>query len=85
MKPLPHAGTALLVAVLVFAAVAVPTLLIVGERDPCVHAVNEALLQQLAGPRRLELVPEAGALLDEPAALAHAAASAAAWFGRHLA
>jgi pimeloyl-ACP methyl ester carboxylesterase len=62
----------------------VPTLLIVGERDPIVRELNQEALGQLRGPKRLEIVPEATHLFDEPGALDEVAALAGRWFARYL-
>lgn len=60
-----------------------PTLLIVGGNDPPVLARNrEALARLPAG--RLELVPAAGHLFEEPAALERIVDLARRWFERHL-
>jgi dienelactone hydrolase len=61
-----------------------PTLLIVGGRDIEVLRLNEQALAALAGEARLEIVPGATHLFEEPGALAHVAALARDWFLRHL-
>jgi putative phosphoribosyl transferase len=62
-----------------------PTLLVVGDRDQTVLALNRAALQELAGPARLEVVPGASHLFPEPGALERVAELAAAWFLAYLA
>ncbi|MBI3031228.1 MAG: alpha/beta fold hydrolase [Candidatus Rokubacteria bacterium] len=64
--------------------VKVPTLLIVGERDAPIRAVNEALLPRLGGPRRLEVVPAGDHLFEEPTALRQAGALTVGWFKKYL-
>jgi putative phosphoribosyl transferase len=60
------------------------TLLIVGGRDEVVLDLNRAAGQALAGPTRLEIVPDATHLFTEPGALERVAELAAEWFSRHL-
>lgn len=64
--------------------VSVPVLLVAGERDTAILALNEALLHRLGGPRRLEVVPAGDHLFEDPAALRRAAALTVAWFRRYL-
>ncbi len=64
--------------------VRVPTLLIVGGADPVVLQLNEEAARLLGGPHRLEVVPGAGHLFEEPGTLETVAELAAAWFRRHL-
>jgi putative phosphoribosyl transferase len=64
--------------------VAAPTLLIVGGRDPEVLRLNEWALAQLTCPRRLEVVPGATHLFEEPGTLDAVARLAGDWFVRHL-
>lgn len=64
--------------------VVVPTLLIVGERDPTVLELNRAALQRLEGPTRLEIVPGATHLFEEPGALDAVATLAGEFFAQYL-
>jgi putative phosphoribosyl transferase len=64
--------------------VTAPTLLIVGGEDVEVLRLNQRALEALAGETRLEIVPGATHLFEEPGALAHVAALARDWFLRHL-
>jgi putative phosphoribosyl transferase len=64
--------------------VAAPTLLIVGGADTQVLALNRQAARRLAAPHRLEVVPGAGHLFEEPGALDEVARLAAAWFVTHL-
>ena len=66
------------------AAVRAPSLLIVGGDDEAVLALNRAALAQMQCARRLEIVPGATHLFEEPGALDVVAGLAAAWFARHL-
>ena len=66
------------------ARVAAPTLLIVGEADPVVLELNRRATEQLPGEVRLEIVPRATHLFEEPGTLEAVARLAADWFGRHL-
>jgi putative phosphoribosyl transferase len=61
-----------------------PTLLIVGARDTEVLALNRQAFRALGGEKRLEVVPGATHLFEEPGTLESVAALAADWFGNHL-
>jgi pimeloyl-ACP methyl ester carboxylesterase len=64
--------------------VTAPTLLIVGGADPEVLALNRQAAGRLAVEHRLEVVPGAGHLFEEPGALEEVARLTAAWFSIHL-
>jgi putative phosphoribosyl transferase len=64
--------------------VTAPTLLIVGERDPTVLDLNAEAQRSLRCPNRLEVVPTATHLFEEPGTLEEVARLAAGWFARHL-
>jgi putative phosphoribosyl transferase len=61
-----------------------PTLLIVGGRDRVVLELNRSAAEQLSAEHRLEIVPDATHLFEEPGALERVAAMAADWFLRWL-
>jgi pimeloyl-ACP methyl ester carboxylesterase len=61
-----------------------PTLLIVGGEDREVLALNRQALRELRCNKRLEVVPSATHLFEEPGALGCVAQLAAAWFETHL-
>lgn len=61
-----------------------PTLLIVGGDDPVVLDLNRQALGRLRGEGRLEVIPGAGHLFEEPGALERAAELAASWISTHL-
>lgn len=65
-------------------AVNAPTLLIVGGEDPVVLEVNRQALGLLRCEKRLEVIPGAGHLFEEPGALERAAELAAEWFLGHF-
>ncbi len=65
-------------------AVRAPTLLIVGGRDDVVLGLNQRALGELRGEKRLEVVPGASHLFEEPGALQTVAGLARAWFLDHL-
>jgi dienelactone hydrolase len=65
--------------------VTAPTLLIVGSRDTEVIRLNQLAQALLAGESRLEIVPGATHLFEEPGALEQVAALARDWFVQHLA
>jgi dienelactone hydrolase len=67
------------------AHVAAPTLLIVGGDDAAVIGLNRQAMAQMRGPVRLEIVPGASHLFEEPGALERVASLAADWFEQHLA
>jgi pimeloyl-ACP methyl ester carboxylesterase len=64
--------------------VSAPTLLIVGGADDVVLELNEQAARLLAAEHRLEVVPQATHLFEEPGALERVADLAAGWFGKHL-
>jgi putative phosphoribosyl transferase len=61
-----------------------PTMLIVGERDSLVIDLNRQAADRLTAPHRIQVVPGATHLFEEPGALAEVAAQAAGWFAEHL-
>jgi putative phosphoribosyl transferase len=61
-----------------------PTLLIVGARDTEVLALNRQAFRALGGEKRLEVVPGATHLFEEPGTLESVAALAADWFESRL-
>jgi putative phosphoribosyl transferase len=65
------------------ARVQAPTMLIVGGADAEVLQGNRAALQALKCEKRLEIVPGATHLFDEPGALDAVAHLAGEWFARH--
>jgi putative phosphoribosyl transferase len=62
-----------------------PTLLIVGEWDEPVIDLNERARDHMRAEVRLEIVPRATHLFEEPGALEEVARLARAWLVRHLA
>lgn len=62
-----------------------PTLLIVGGHDEPVIEMNQHALAQLHVEKRLEIVPGATHLFEEPGTLEHVARLAGQWFTHHLA
>jgi dienelactone hydrolase len=66
------------------ARVQAPTLLIVGERDEMVIELNRRAMAQMRAEVRLEIVPGATHLFEEPGALEQVARLAADWFTSHL-
>ncbi|MEY4642301.1 MAG: hypothetical protein RLZZ227_2295 [Pseudomonadota bacterium] len=61
-----------------------PVLLIVGGHDPAVQELNEQALKALNSDSRLDIVPRASHLFEEPGTLEAVAQLAATWFTRHL-
>lgn len=62
-----------------------PTLLIVGGADEAVIGLNEQASERLNVTHRLEIVPGATHLFEEPGALERVGELAAGWFARYLA
>lgn len=61
-----------------------PTLLIVGGHDDVVIGLNQHALAQLRAEKRLEIVPGATHLFEEPGTLEQVARLARQWFTRYL-
>jgi len=61
-----------------------PTLLIVGGADHVVIDLNREAMELLRCEKRLEIVPGASHLFEEPGTLERVAALAAGWFTGHL-
>jgi putative phosphoribosyl transferase len=66
-------------------SVSAPTLLIVGEQDDVVVALNREALEKLQSIKALEIVPGATHLFEEPGALERVAQLARDWFNRYIA
>jgi putative phosphoribosyl transferase len=66
------------------ASVLAPTLLIVGELDAVVIELNRRAMAQLSCPTRLEIVPGATHLFEEPGTLDQVVSLATAWFTQYL-
>lgn len=61
-----------------------PTLLIVGGEDRDVIRLNETALAQIPGEKRLDIIPGATHLFEEPGTLEQVASLARQWFERYL-
>jgi putative phosphoribosyl transferase len=61
-----------------------PTLLVVGARDYDVLQLNRAAFKKLRCEKKLEIVPEATHLFEEPGTLEEVARLAGVWFKRYL-
>lgn len=61
-----------------------PTLFVVGALDDPIIDINQEAARQMRAPARVELVPEAGHLFEEPGALEQVARMASNWFGHFL-
>ena len=61
-----------------------PTLLIVGGEDIAVIELNRDAMRQMRAPVRLEIVPGATHLFEEPGALEKVSQLSADWFQRYL-
>jgi pimeloyl-ACP methyl ester carboxylesterase len=64
--------------------VSAPTLLIVGERDTVVLDLNHRAAEELVAECKLEIVPGATHLFEEPGALEQVASLARDWFSLFL-
>ncbi len=65
-------------------SVRAPTLLLVGSEDGHVIRLNRDAFGQMSCERRLEIIPGAGHLFEEPGTLDKVAALARDWFQLHL-
>lgn len=61
-----------------------PTLLIVGGKDPVVIDLNQDAVRRMHAPLKLQIVPGATHLFEEPGALEEVARLATAWCQRYL-
>lgn len=61
-----------------------PTLLIVGGEDDVVLELNRQAFAHLTAPKRLEIIPGATHLFEEPGTLERAAELATGWFQQYL-
>lgn len=68
----------------VLQGVAAPVLLIVGSNDPDVLDLNREAAERIRGETRVEVVPGATHLFEEPGALDIVAELATSWFVRNL-
>ena len=84
MKSIVSRGGRVDLAESVLSLVNAPTLLIVGENDPDVLKLNRHALSLLRGDRRLEIIPGASHLFEEPGALEAVALCARAWLVEHV-
>ncbi|SFF78234.1 Dienelactone hydrolase [Duganella sp. CF458] len=66
------------------ARVTAPTLFIVGGRDEGVVELNESAFHNLHCKKRIDIVPGATHLFEEPGALEEVARLAREWFSQHL-
>jgi pimeloyl-ACP methyl ester carboxylesterase len=64
--------------------VGAPTLLIVGSDDEPVIEMNESAMRRMHAPVKLEIVPGATHLFEEPGTLEQVIRLAAEWFAGHL-
>jgi putative phosphoribosyl transferase len=69
----------------VLTRVRAPSLFIVGGRDEQVIELNQEAMARMHAPVRLEIVPRATHLFEEPGALEQVARLAGEWFVRNLA
>jgi putative phosphoribosyl transferase len=65
-------------------SVKTPTLLIVGELDPQVLLLNQYAFRLLTSEKKLEIVPGASHLFEEPGKLEVVASVAQDWFNKYL-
>jgi len=68
----------------VLSDVQAPVLLIVGGNDTQVISLNEVAYEELPGVKKIDIVPGATHLFEEPGALKTVAELAAAWFTKYL-
>ena len=68
----------------ILSRVRAPTLFIVGGLDAAVLSLNEEALAMIPAEKKLEIVPGATHLFEEPGTLEKVAGLAGRWFARHL-
>lgn len=61
-----------------------PTLMIVGGNDEVVIELNKQAMEQMTAETKLEIVPRATHLFEEPGALEEVSRLATEWFQKHL-
>ncbi len=61
-----------------------PTLILVGENDPTILAINQETLRHLQCPKKLVVIPGATHLFEEPGTLEQVALESRKWFDHHL-
>ena len=61
-----------------------PTLFIVGGKDTVVLDINRKVMMQVSAEKKLEIVPGASNLFEEPGKLEEVARLSTAWFLEHL-
>lgn len=66
------------------ARVKAPTLLLVGAEDPQVIRLNQTALAQMSAEKRLDIIPHATHLFEEPGTLEQVASLARQWFEQYL-
>lgn len=71
-------------AMAAFTTLRCPTLLIVGGADTEVLQLNRKALEQIQGPKRLEVVPGATHLFEERGAMEQVCVLAGAWFEKYV-
>tara|TARA_R110002051_G_scaffold92242_4_gene161951 strand:- start:8185 stop:8526 length:342 start_codon:yes stop_codon:yes gene_type:complete len=64
--------------------VTAPTLLIVGGWDDVVIELNEKAYHELKCERKLEIIPNATHLFEEPGKLEEVSRISASWFTKHM-
>lgn len=64
--------------------VTAPTLLIVGGWDDVVITLNQKAFKKIGGEKRLEIIPGATHLFEEPGKLEQVTALSVDWFGKYL-
>jgi putative phosphoribosyl transferase len=78
-------GRADLASIEVLRQVQAPTLMIAGGYDFLIIMTNRDAMAQIPGKKRLEIVPKATHLFEEPGALEEVARLASEWFQQYLA
>jgi putative phosphoribosyl transferase len=61
-----------------------PTFFIVGSEDPEVLKLNQKAFEVLVCPKKMEIIPGAGHLFEEPGCLEEVAKASAEWFKKYL-
>ncbi|HTS33192.1 MAG TPA: alpha/beta hydrolase [Thermoplasmata archaeon] len=61
-----------------------PTLILVGENDPTIRAINQETMHHLRSTKRLVVLPGASHLFEEPGTLEFVAVESRKWFDHYL-
>lgn len=84
IKAIVSRGGRVDMAINTLSQISVPTLFIVGEDDEVVVQLNEKAFNTLRCQKKLEIIPGASHLFEEPGTLEEVARISGAWFSQYL-